>query len=136
MRTGRFLAGLFQPAAALRSMNEFAAARPRTGRRRPTAERLLAHIKIYAGEFNSASADLEALMDDWGHLREGHGLSRFQVDLPAGIRFSRAFCLGYKVILIVPPGWQAIDRAADLDHMISWSNAISLAAASDRFRGG
>ncbi|TWF59120.1 putative ATPase [Neorhizobium alkalisoli] len=123
-----FLAYSGRPRTALRSMNDFAAAKGLDWAIAPDGKRLLAHIKIYAGEFNSASAHLEALMKDWGHLEEGHGLSRFQVDLPVGIRLSQAFLLWLKgdadrASSLVD---HAINRAADLDHMISLGNAISL----------
>ncbi len=133
-----FLAYSGRPRTALRSMNEFAAAKALDWSTAPDGKRLLAHIKIYAGEFNSASADLEALMDDWGHLEEGHGLSRFQVDLPAGIRFSQAFLywLQGDSDRASRLAGQAIDRAADLDHMISLGNAISLAALPIAFVEG
>ncbi|MGO7580709.1 hypothetical protein ACC699_39410, partial [Rhizobium ruizarguesonis] len=57
----------------------------------PDGKRLLAHIKIYAGELETASHHLHTLMNDWGNLEEGHGLSRFQVDLPVAIRLSQSF---------------------------------------------
>lgn len=77
-------------------------------------------------------------MNDWGDLEEGHGLSRFQVDLPVAIRLSQAF-LSW---LQGDPdrgsnlAGRAIDRAADLDHMISLGNAISLAALPIAFVEG
>lgn len=133
-----FLAYSGRPRTALRSMNDFAAAKGLDWRNAPDGKRLLAHIKIYAGEFKSASAHLEELMNDWGHLEEGHGLSRFQVDLPVGIHLSQAL-LSW---LQGDPGHasnlagRAIDRAVDLDHMISLGNAISLAGLPIAFVEG
>ncbi|WP_245973795.1 ATP-binding protein [Bosea caraganae] len=127
-----------RPLTALRSMNEFAAAKGLDWAAAPDGKRLLAHIEIYAGELNSASARLEALMQDWGHLEEGHGLARSQVDLPAAIRLSRAFLCwleGDPARASSLAGW-AIDRAADLDHMITLGNAISLAGLPIAFVEG
>jgi predicted ATPase len=133
-----FLAYSGRPRTALRSMNEFAAAKGLDWTTAPDGERLLAHIKIYAGELDSASAHLEALMGEWGHLEEGHGLSRFQVDLPVGIRLSQAFLSWLQGDPDRAAGLasRAIDRAADLDHMISLGNAISLAALPMAFVEG
>ncbi len=133
-----FLAYSGRPRTALRSMNEFAAAKGLDWTTAPDGKRLLAHIQIYAGELNSASAHLEALMNDWGHLEEGYGLSRFQVDLPAGIRLSQAFLswLQGDSDRASDLASRAIDRAVDLDHMISLGNAISLAGLPIAFVDG
>ncbi|TAZ65511.1 ATPase [Rhizobium ruizarguesonis] len=133
-----FLAYSGRPRTALRSMNDFAASKGLDWTTAPDGKRLLAHIEIYAGELNSASAHLEALMNDWGHLEEGHGLSRFQVDLPAGIRLSQAFLCWLqgdsdRAAVLAS---RAIDRAVDLDHMISLGNAISLAGLPIAFVDG
>ena len=133
-----FLAYSGRPRTALRSLNDFAAAKGLDWTTAPDGKRLLAHIEIYAGELNSASAHLEALMNDWGHLEEGHGLSRFQVDLPVGIRLSQAFLswLQGDPDRASRLAERAIDRAADLDHMISLGNAISLAGLPIAFVEG
>jgi predicted ATPase/DNA-binding winged helix-turn-helix (wHTH) protein len=133
-----FLAYSGRPRTAIRSMKEFAAAKGMDWKTAPDGKRLLAHIEIYAGELSSASAHLEALMNDWGHLEEGHGLSRFQVDLPAGIRLSQAFLswLQGDSDRAADLASRAIDRAVDLDHMISLGNAISLAALPIAFVEG
>ncbi|WP_246669750.1 winged helix-turn-helix domain-containing protein [Agrobacterium sp. B1(2019)] len=133
-----FLAYSGRPRTALRSMKEFAAARGLDWATAPDGRRLLAHIQIYAGELNTASAHLDALMSDWGHLEEGHGLSRFQVDLPAGIRLSQAFLswLQGDPDRAADLASRAIDRAIDLDHMISLGNAISLAGLPIAFVNG
>lgn len=133
-----YLAYSGRPRTALRSMNDFAAAKALDWTTAPDGKRLLAHIEIYAGELNSASAHLKSLMDDWGQLEEGHGLSRFQVDLPVGIRLSQAFLSWLQGD---PDGatslaGRAIDRAADLDHMISLGNAIALAGLPIAFVEG
>jgi hypothetical protein len=127
-----------RPRTALRSMNEFAAAKGLDWAAAPDGKRLLAHIEIYAGELTSASARLEALMKDWGHLEEGHGLARSQVDLPVGIRLSQAFLCwlqGDPARASSLAGW-AINRAADIDHMVSLGNAISLAGLPIAFVEG
>jgi predicted ATPase/DNA-binding winged helix-turn-helix (wHTH) protein len=133
-----FLAYSGRPRTALRSMNEFAAAKGLDWTTAPDGKRLLAHIQIYAGEFSSASAHLDALMSNWGHLEEGHGLSRFQVDLPAGIRLSQAFLswLQGDTHRAADLAHHAIDRAVALDHMISLGNAISLAGLPIAFVSG
>lgn len=133
-----FLAYSGRPRTAIRSMKEFAAAKGLDWKTAPDGKRLLAHIEIYAGELTSASAHLEALMNDWGHLEEGHGLSRFQVDLPAGIRLSQAFLswLQGDSNRAADLASRAIDRAVDLDHMISLGNAISLAGLPIAFVDG
>ena len=133
-----FLAYSGRPRTALRRMNEFAAAKGLDWTSAPDGKRLLAHIKIYAGELDSASTHLKALMEDWGDLEEGHGLSRFQVDLPAAIRLSQAFLswLQADPDRASSLAARAIDRAADLDHMISLGNAISLAALPIAFVEG
>lgn len=133
-----FLAYSGRPRTALRSMNDFAAAKGLDWASAPDGKRLLAHIEIYAGELNSASAHLEALMGEWGHLEEGHGLSRFQVDLPVGIRLSQAFLFWLQgdPDRASSLASRAIDRAADIDHMISLGNAISLAALPIAFVEG
>ncbi|MGK9339692.1 ATP-binding protein [Sinorhizobium meliloti] len=133
-----FLAYSGRPRTALRSMNDFAAVTGLDWTTAPDGKRLLAHIKIYAGELSSASSHLEALMNDWGHLEEGHGLSRFQVDLPVGIRLSQAFLswLQGDPHHASSLAGGAIDRAVDLDHMISLGNAISLAALPIAFVEG
>ncbi len=133
-----FLAYSGRPRTALRNMNAFAAAKGLDWTTAPDGKRLLAHIKIYAGELNSASAHLEALMHDWGDLEDGHGLSRFQVDLPVGIRLSQAFLswLQGDPDRAADLAGRAIDRAADLDHMISLGNAISLAGLPIAFVEG
>lgn len=133
-----FLAYSGRPRTALRSMHEFAAARGLDWTNAPDGERLLAHIQIYAGEFSSASAHLNTLMNEWGHLEEGHGLSRFQVDLPSGIRLSQAFLswLQGDTDRAADLARHAIDRAVSLDHMISLGNAISLAGLPIAFVGG
>jgi tetratricopeptide (TPR) repeat protein len=77
-------------------------------------------------------------MAEWGHLEEGHGLSRFQVDLPVGIRLSQAFLswLQGDPVRAARLARLAVDRAASLDHMISLGNAISLAALPIAFVEG
>jgi predicted ATPase/DNA-binding winged helix-turn-helix (wHTH) protein len=133
-----FLAYSGRPRTALRSMNEFAAANGLDWAAAPDGKRLLAHIKIYAGELESASHHLHALMSDWGNLDEGRGLSRFQVDLPVAIRLSQAFLswLQGDPERASSLASHAIDRATDLDHMISLGNAISLAALPIAFVEG
>jgi predicted ATPase/DNA-binding winged helix-turn-helix (wHTH) protein len=133
-----FLAYSGRPRTALRTMDDFAKARGLDWANAPDGKRLLAHIQIYAGELNSASTNLQSLMTDWGDLEEGHGLSRFQVDLPAGIRLSFAFLswLQGDSDHAADLAAQAIGRAVDLDHMISLGNAISLAALPIAFVDG
>ena len=133
-----FLAYSGRPRTALRSMNDFAAAKGLDWATAPDGKRLLAHIQIYAGELDSASAHLEALMNDWGHVKEGYGLSRFQVDLPAGIRLSLALVswLRGDSDRASDLASLAIERAVDLDHMISLGNAISLAGLPIAFVDG
>lgn len=133
-----FLAYSGRPRTALRNMNDFAAAKGLDWATAPDGKRLLAHIEIYAGQLNSASAHLDALMEDWGDLEDGHGLSRFQVDLPVGIRLSQAFLswLQGDPDRASRLAARAIDRAADLDHMISLGNAISLAGLPIAFVEG
>ena len=133
-----FLAYSGRPRQALRSMNGFAATSGLDWATAPDGKRLLAHIKIYAGELDSASHHLQTLMNDWGNLEEGHGLSRFQVDLPVAIRLSQAFLSWLQGDPERASGLagRAIDRAADLDHMISLGNAISLAALPIAFVEG
>ncbi|WP_244619123.1 winged helix-turn-helix domain-containing protein [Rhizobium sp. 18055] len=133
-----FLAYSGRPRTALRSMNEFAAAKGLDWTTAPDGKRLLAHIQIYAGELSSASAHLGTLMDDWGDLEDSHGLSRFQVDLPVAIRLSQAFLswLQGDPERASSLAAHAIDRAAELDHMISLGNAISLAALPIAFVEG
>ncbi|WP_245508375.1 winged helix-turn-helix domain-containing protein [Rhizobium sp. BK418] len=133
-----FLAYSGRPRTALRTMNDFAVAKGLDWATAPDGKRLLAHIQIYAGELNSASAHLEALMNDWGHVEEGHGLSRFQVDLPAGIRLSLALVSWLQGDSNRASNLAnlAIRRAVDLDHMISLGNAISLAALPIAFVDG
>ncbi|KAA1177264.1 ATPase [Rhizobium tropici] len=133
-----FLAYSGRPRTALRSMNDFAAAKGLNWATAPDGKRLLAHIQIYAGELTSASGHLGALMDDWGELEDGYGLSRFQVDLPVAIRLSQAFLswLQGDTDRASNLVGRAIDRAADLDHMISLGNAISLAALPIAFVEG
>ncbi|WP_260684794.1 ATP-binding protein [Rhizobium laguerreae] len=133
-----FLAYSGRPRTALRSMKDFAAAMGLDWAAAPDGKRLLAHIKIYAGELESASHHLHALMNDWGSLEEGRGLSRFQVDLPVAIRLSQAFLswLQGDPERASSLAGSAVDRAADLDHMISLGNAISLAALPIAFVEG
>ncbi|WP_027686917.1 ATP-binding protein [Rhizobium leguminosarum] len=133
-----FLAYSGRPRAAMRSMKDFAAAKGLDWTAAPDGKRLLAHIEIYAGELESASHHLHALMNDWGNLEEGHGLSRFQVDLPVAIRLSQAFLswLQGDPERASSLASRAIDRAADLDHMISLGNSISLAALPIAFVEG
>ena len=133
-----FFAYSGRPRTALRRMRDFAAEKGLNWSSAPDGKRLLAHIEIYAGELDSASTHLKALMDEWGDLEDGHGLSRFQVDLPTGIRLSQALLswLQGEPDRAARLAGHAIDRAADLDHMISLGNAISLAALPIAFVEG
>jgi tetratricopeptide (TPR) repeat protein len=133
-----FLAYSGRPLTALRSMNDYAAASGLDWTAVPDGKRLLAHVEIYAGRLSSASLRLGELMNAWGGLQDGLGLSRFQVDLPVAISFSRAFLLwlegeGGPASKLAE---RAIDRAADLVHMISLGNAISLAGLPIAYLNG
>jgi hypothetical protein len=133
-----FLAYSGRPLTALRSMTDYAAASGLDWDRAPDGKRLLAHVEVYAGRLSSASTRLAELTDSWGDLSDGRGLSRFQVDLPVAIGLSQSFLLW----LQGQPGraaevaGRAVDRAADLDHMISLGNAISLAALPVAYLSG
>lgn len=125
-----FLTYSGRPRAALRSLKSHAAASGLDWSSAPDGKRFLAHAEVYAGYFSSASVRLEELTMTWGNLEEGKRLSRFQVELPVAIGLSHGFLLwlqgeperAYAVSAC------AVDRAADLGHMISLGNALCLAA--------
>lgn len=127
-----------RPLTALRSMKSFAAATGLDWDGAPDGKRFLAHAEVYAGHFASASVRLEELTTRWSDLDEGKRLSRFQVDLPIAIGLSHAFLLWLQGqtdrASAVATG--AVDRAVDLDHMISLGNAICLAALPIAYLSG
>jgi len=133
-----FLAYSGRPLAALRSMNHYAAASGLDWDTAPDGKRLLAHVEVYAGRFSSASVRLEELAATWGDLDDGRGLSRFQVELPVAIGLSQAFLLWLQgdALRASDLAARAIDRATDLDHMISLGNSLSLAGLPIAYLSG
>ncbi|MDO6414260.1 winged helix-turn-helix domain-containing protein [Sphingomonas sp. BIUV-7] len=133
-----FLTYSGRPLAALRRMSDFAASSGLDWTVAPDGKRLLAHVEVYAGRLSSAATRLDELMATWGGLQDGRGLSRFQVDLPVAIGLSRSFLLWLQgdVERASHLAARAVDRATDLDHMISLGNAICLAGLPIAYLSG
>jgi hypothetical protein len=119
-----------RPREALRGLERFGATSGLEWSAAPDAERLFAHIEVYAGRLSSASRRLELLSEAWQGLEDRPGLSRFQMDLCVAIGMSRSFLFW----LMGEPdrasqmAMAAVSRANGLGHLISQGNAISLAA--------
>lgn len=127
-----------RPLTALRSMKSFAATTGIDWDSAPDGKRFLAHAEVYAGHFDSASVRLAELTTRWGDLDEGKRLSRFQVELPIAIGLSHAFLLWLQgqSDRASAVATCAVDRAVDLDHMISLGNSICLAALPIAYLNG
>ena len=125
-----YLAYTGRPRLALSGLERFRAASGLDWSVTPDAERLLAHIEVYAGRLQSASRRLEALAASWGTLEDRPGLSRFQMDLPVSIGMSLSFVLWLKgePERASRMAADAVKRANSLGHLVSQGNAISLAA--------
>jgi predicted ATPase/DNA-binding winged helix-turn-helix (wHTH) protein len=119
-----------RPREALQGLKRFGTASGLEWSAVPDAERLLAHIEVYAGRLSSASRRLEALASVWEGLEDRPGLSRFQMDLGVAIAMSRSFLLWLTGEPERASGMAmaAVSRANRLGHLISQGNAISLAA--------
>jgi predicted ATPase/DNA-binding winged helix-turn-helix (wHTH) protein len=119
-----------RPREALQGLKRFGTASGLEWSAVPDAERLLAHIEVYAGRLSSASRRLEALASAWEGLEDRPGLSRFQMDLGVAIAMSRSFLLWLTGEPERASGMAmaAVSRANRLGHLISQGNAISLAA--------
>jgi predicted ATPase/DNA-binding winged helix-turn-helix (wHTH) protein len=133
-----FLAYSGRPLTALRSMIDFATGSGLDWTAAPDGKRLLAHVEVYAGRLSSAAIRLEELTAAWGRSQDGRGLSRFQVDLPVAIGLSRSFLLWLQgdAKLASDLAKDAVGRAAELGHMISLGNAISLAGLPIAYLNG
>lgn len=127
-----------RPIAALRAIESFVATTDYDPAQDFDGTRLVAHIEVYAGRLASARARLEGLLKHFGNVADSTALSSFQVDLPVAIRFSLSLLcwLQGEHDRAATLSEQAIARTAELDHMISLGNAISLAGLPMSFLAG
>jgi len=127
-----------RPVAALRAIESFIEATDYDPAHDLDGTRLFGHIEVYAGRLQSARARLETLLEHVGNIADSTALSRFQVDLPVAVGFSLSLLcwLQGEHDRAATLSSHAIKRAAELDHMISLGNALSLAGLPLSFLAG